>query len=619
MQSQTLADTSIIPFSGNDLLTHQLLQALPAAVYTCDANGYIQQYNKAAVELWGREPVAGTDQWCGWWKIYTADGEPLPLNECPMAIAFKEGRAVRDQEIIVEKMNGERRVVMPYPQPVFDKAGKVIGAINILVDITEKKESEKNIAWLSALIQSTDDAVISKTLNGIITSWNPAAQRLFGYSAEEMIGQSITRLIPPDRIDEETHIIDRISKGQLVEHFDTLRLTRDNRLIDISLTISPIRDKKGNIIGASKIARDITRSKLAEEKLRQSEKYFNEMANAMSQLVWTAQPDGKVIYFNDRIYEYKGVDKQADGSWRWEGLIHPEDLPSTTQEWGIAIANASVFAKEHRIQMADGTYRWHLTRIIPYKDEKGNISKWIGTATDIETIKQISLRKDEFLSLASHELRTPITSVKAYSQLLVNTYKDSNDEFLKNALAKLEIQANKMTKLVTDFLKLSKIESGKLQLTKEKFCINDLVSEIAADIQLVSVNHKIIVQECEPINVVADRERIAQVLANFLNNAVKYSPGAEEIIVRSEAGKDSNGKNNVTVSVTDKGIGIKPEEHHKIFDRFYRAQSNATIPFSGFGIGLYISAEIIQRHDGRIGVNSQEGQGSTFYFSLPQA
>lgn len=614
MQSQTFSDINIIPVAGNNLLTDQLLQALPAAVYTCDADGYIQLYNKAAVELWGREPVTGKDQWCGSWKIYRMDGSPLPLDECPMAITLKEGKEVRDREIIVEKPSGERRIIMPYPQPIFDDSGRLTGAINMLMDITEKKESEKSVAWLAALIHSSDDAIISKTLSGIITSWNSAAEKLFGYSAEEMIGQSITRLIPPDRINEETDIISRISRGELVEHFDTLRLTKNNGLISISLTISPIRDSKGNIIGASKIARDITRGKLAEEKLRQSERHFNELANAMSQLVWISRPDGKVTYFNDRILEYAGTEKLADGSWNWEGLIHPDDLPSTVQDWITAITHGSVFAREHRIQMKGKIYRWHLTRVIPYEDEQGNISKWIGTATDIDDIKQISLRKDDFLSVASHELRTPITSIKAYSQLLVNTYQHSNDAFLKNALAKLETQANKMTKLVTDFLKLSKIEAGKLQLNKETFCINDLVNEIAADIQLVSINHKIIVEQSEQVNVIADRERIAQVLANFLNNAVKYSPGAEQIVVRSKLADK-----HVTISVIDKGVGIKPEEHRKIFERFYRAMSNGNIPFSGFGIGLYISAEIIQKHDGEIGVNSEEGEGSTFYFTLPQA
>jgi PAS domain S-box-containing protein len=605
MLSQTLSD---------NLLTQQLLQALPAAVYTCDASGYIQLYNKAAVELWGREPVIGEDMWCGSWKIYAENGTPLSLENCPMAKTLREGKKVEGEEIIIEKPNGERRHIMPYPQPLFDNSGMMVGAINMLLDITDKKESEKGIAWLASIVQSSDDAIISKTLDGFITSWNPAAETLFGYTAKEMIGQPITRLIPDDRLDEEVYIVDRIRKGELVDHFHTVRQTKNRGLIDISLTISPIKDSKGKITGASKIARDITKSKLEEEALRQSEQYLNELANAMSQLAWIAEPGGRVLYFNDRIAEYTGAEKLVDGTWHWKRLIHPDDLSSTFADLKLAIANRTVFVKEHRLQMKDGKFRWHLSRIIPYRNEGAQVSKWIGTATDIDDIKQLALRKDDFLSVASHELRTPITSIKAYSQLLMNTYRNSGDEFLKNALTKVEIQANKMTKLVTDFLKLSKIESGKLQLNKETFCINDLVREIVADIQLIAVNHKIIVQEQDRTNVTADKERIAQVLANFLNNAIKYSPGADRVYVDI---KRLN--SHVSVSVTDKGVGIKPEEHAKIFERFYRAESNSKIPFSGFGIGLYISAEIIQRHDGKIGVNSEEGRGSTFYFTLPQA
>lgn len=261
MPLQTLSD---------NLLSQQLLQALPAAVYTCDASGYIQLYNKAAVELWGREPVIGEDLWCGSWKIYREDGTPLALDECPMAITLKEGKRVEGEEIIIEKPNGERRHIMPYPQPIFDDSGMIVGAINMLLDITDKKESEKGIAWLASIVQSSDDAIISKTLNGLITSWNPGAEKLFGYTAGEMIGQPIRRLISDDRLNEEAYIVDRIRKGELVNHFHTVRQTKNRGLVDISLTISPIKDGKGNITGASKIARDITNSKLEEEALRES-------------------------------------------------------------------------------------------------------------------------------------------------------------------------------------------------------------------------------------------------------------------------------------------------------------------------------------------------------------
>lgn len=595
---------------SDNILSHQLLQALPTAVYTCDAAGYIQLYNLAAVELWGRRPVVGEDMWCGSWKMYRSDGSPLPLDACPMARALKEQRAIEGEEIIIERPDGQRRYIRPFPQPIFDEFGNISGAVNMLLDITETKRIEKDMAHFAALVKSSDDAIISKTLDGTITSWNPAAEKMFGYTAQEMIGQPITRLIPADRLDEEIFIVARISSGEQVEHFHTLRQTKDRGLINISLTISPIKDPKGNIIGASKIARDITKAKTEEERLRESEKNLNELANAMPQLVWINDARGNTVYVNDRVDEYGA---KHEHNLNWKELVHPEDFPSTQAEWNKAVKKAVMVVTEHRLKMADGEYRWHLTRVMPYHNDQGAVSKWIGTSTDVDDMKTLALRKDDFLSVASHELRTPITSIKAYSQLLMETYRQSNDDFLKNALAKLEVQSNKMTKLVTDFLKLSKIESGKLQLNPERFYINELVKEIVAEIQFVSINHKILVHEREKALVRADRERISQVIANFLNNAIKYSPGTDEVLVDI-----SLTGNNVRVSVKDKGIGIRPEDHQKIFERFYRAKSNS-IPFSGFGIGLYISSEIVRRHEGQIGVESEEGKGSTFYFTLPVA
>src|ERR1700737_4195501 len=181
-------------------LSQELLDNLEAAIYTCDSKGYITKYNKAAVALWGREPEIGKDLWCGSWKIYKPDGITLlPMDECPMAIALREGRPVNDREIIVERPNGERRYVKPNPRPFFDDQGRVIGAVNLLFDITNYKKIEQKEAHLAAIVQSPDDAIISKTLAGIITSWNTAAERIFGYTSSEMIGQSMLKIIPRER------------------------------------------------------------------------------------------------------------------------------------------------------------------------------------------------------------------------------------------------------------------------------------------------------------------------------------------------------------------------------------------------------------------------------------
>jgi PAS domain S-box-containing protein len=242
----------------------ELLEMLPVAVYTTDAQGRITFFNEAAADLWGRQPQLGTDQWCGSWRLYWPDGRPMPPDECPMAMALKEGRPVHGFEAIAERPDGTRVRFFPYPTPLRDASGQLAGAINVLVDASEKYQSDLESARLAAIVASSDDAIISKTLDGRITSWNAGATRIFGYEAEEMIGQSITRIIPPELHPDETRILARLSRGEHVDHFETVRVAKDGRLVDISLTVSPLHDKYGRVTGASKVARDITERKAAE-------------------------------------------------------------------------------------------------------------------------------------------------------------------------------------------------------------------------------------------------------------------------------------------------------------------------------------------------------------------
>src|SRR5438045_1143930 len=238
-----------------------ILEALPAAIYTTDAEGRITSFNDEAVRFSGRVPQLGSDSWCVTWKLYWPDGTPLPHDQCPMAIALREGRPVRGVSAIAERPDGTRVHFMPYPTPIKDANGKVIGAVNMLVDITEQKRAEEAQARLAAIVASSVDAIFSTSLNGGIQTWNRGAERLFGYSAAEALGQPVMLIIPEDRRAEEEMVLARVGRGDTVDHFETVRRGKDGRLIEISLTVSPIRDARGSVVGASKIARDISERK----------------------------------------------------------------------------------------------------------------------------------------------------------------------------------------------------------------------------------------------------------------------------------------------------------------------------------------------------------------------
>ncbi|KXF74736.1 histidine kinase [Paramesorhizobium deserti] len=243
----------------------ELLEALPAAVYTTDAEGRITFFNQAAVDMAGRTPRPG-DKWCVTWRLYNADGTPLPHDQCPMAVALKENRPVRGIEAVAERPDGTRVPFIPYPTPLRDADGRLVGAINMLVDVTEQKKAEEYAGRLAAIVEFSDDAIVSKDAQGVIQTWNAGAERLFGYEAAEVIGKPVNILIPPDRQEEEPEILDRIRRGDRVVPYETVRMRKDGSLIDVSLTVSPLKDGRGKVIGASKIARDITAKRRHEER-----------------------------------------------------------------------------------------------------------------------------------------------------------------------------------------------------------------------------------------------------------------------------------------------------------------------------------------------------------------
>jgi PAS domain S-box-containing protein len=247
-----------------------VLDSLDVALYTTDAAGRLAYFNEAAVQLWGRRPTLGEERWCGSWRIHWPDGSPVSLDEYPMAVTVKTGAPVRGVEVVIERPDGSTVPVTPYPSLIYDRDGSLLGAVNVLVEITRQKQTEEANRRLAALVESSQDAVVAVDRGGVITSWNRAAQRLYGYSEAEALGQPISLIVPADRRAEAVEVLALVRNGQTVEHFDTMRRCKDGTHVPVSLTVSPIKDETGQIIGASKVARDIRERRAAEEALRQS-------------------------------------------------------------------------------------------------------------------------------------------------------------------------------------------------------------------------------------------------------------------------------------------------------------------------------------------------------------
>jgi PAS domain S-box-containing protein len=369
------------------------------------------------------------------------------------------------------------------------------GILVFVIEVTDQVKTRQDIeqgyikqSRLAAIVSNSDDTILSKTLQGIITTWNAAAERMFGYTEEEAIGQHISLIIPPSRLSEEDFIIGQVKAGNKVDHFETVRIAKNGREIPISLTVSPITDANGTIIGASKIARDIS-------------------------------------------------EKQ--------------------------------------------------------KDEQ---------------------RKNDFIGMVSHELKTPLTSLTALIQMTGLKLAKSDDEFLAGAMGRANAQVKKMSKMINGFLNVSRLESGKIAIDKQRFDMATLIHEVGEEIKTTYNTHEIVFAPVEPTWVDADPDKIGHVMSNLINNAVKYSPARSRIDVACQTVSGE-----ARVSVKDRGVGISPGDAAHLFDRYYRVEDVNTRHISGFGIGLYLSAEIINRHEGKIWVESEPGSGSTFHFSLPLA
>ncbi|HKG05842.1 MAG TPA: PAS domain S-box protein [Pedobacter sp.] len=472
------------------------------------------------------------------------------------------------------------------------------------------KVAEEKSAILSAIVDSSDDAIISKDLNGIVMSWNNAAERIFGYSPEEIIGHSILKLIPADRVDEEPKILARLRSGERVEHFETKRVGKSGTLIDVSLTISPVKDKSGQIIGLSKIARNITDLRQAEEK----NAMMTAIVDSTDDVVISKDLNGIVTSWNtsaQRIFGYTADEMIGQSILTLIPEDRKDEEPIILEK--LRGGQRVDHFETKRVTKAGRLIDVSLT-ISPVRNKNGVIIGLSKIARDITDKKLEEQRKNDFIALVSHELKTPLTSMKSYIQLLLIKARKETDTFGLNALTRTEIQVNKMTNMIHDFLNIARLEQGKMGIDRIEFELAPLIGEVLDDGRILSANHSFSSVGCDQIILKADRDKIGLVLTNLISNAIKYSPSGGEITVEC-----IRGDSKVEVMVKDQGVGISPEDQKRLFERFYRVRDEQIKNVSGFGIGLYLVSEILRMHDTQIHVSSEPGKGSVFSFVLETA
>lgn len=381
----------------------------------------------------------------------------------------------------------------------------------------------------------------------------------------------------------------------------------------------PILDDEGNITEWFGTASDITDRKLAEEKLAEinakvalAEESLRIATESGELGTWYYEIGTGRFETSERFNEMFGLPLNVPSTYEQAlTLVREDHRDRVNDAVNASFNNGTSFNVEYAIGGVGKKERW-VRSVGKLVTNENGLTYITGVLADITEQKMDEARKNDFIGMVSHELKTPLTSLTAIIQVADNKLRLSEDHFLASAMKKASAQVRRMSSMINGFLNISRLESGKIDINKQKFHLHELIAETVAEFEITTASHIIEINDCDDVTINADRDKIASVLSNLIGNAVKYSPAQAEVTVKCKMTGTE-----VIVSVADKGMGIAAGDLERIFDRYYRAESSKTQHISGFGIGLYLSAEIIQRHNGRIWADSEPGKGSTFYFSLP--
>ncbi len=544
----------------------------------------------------------------------------------------QQTKSVYEVEHRILRHDGVYRDMLTRGVPVFADDGRVSQWIGVCADITDRKRAREARAWLAALVESTDDAIVTKDLCGVIQSWNAGAQRLFGYGMEEVSGHPITMLIPPELQHEEEHIQQRLATGEPIDHFETVRLAKDGRRITVSLTVSPIKDSQGKIIGASKIVRDITERKQIMEALKDSEQRFQDVVIASADWVWEIDGDGRYSYASRSVEHILGYTvEEILGKSPFELISNPDEAERIRQEYREIVRRKAPFRNlANPCRHKDGTLRHLLTNGIPILDGQGGLLGYRGMDRDVTDLKLVeeelarakaeaeaaNLAKSDFLANMSHEIRTPMNAVMGMAQLLE---KEPLSPDQSDMVQQIRTAGRSLLGILNDILDYSKMEAGQLRIELRPFPLSPLLEQLDSLFGGAARAKGLLLrfEATEAITeiLIGDSLRLEQVLINLISNAIKFSQRGEVcLLIRSmEVAERSTV---LRFQVSDSGVGIAPDAVALLFQPFSQADSSISRRFGGTGLGLSICKRLVELMGGSIGVESREGVGSTFWFEL---
>ncbi|MDB5135570.1 MAG: hypothetical protein JWP37_2173 [Mucilaginibacter sp.] len=607
--------------TNDENLINTVLHA-PIGVCILDAKTLVGEIvNEKFLEVAGksREAILGRFYWDAF-----AEARPYYESALTQVVETGEPYYANEVELMLIRHGKEEWIFVTFVYaPIKDKTGKVTKVSVWVLENTRQVAARQKVEIERAVSQQARDRLTRFFMQApagicildgpelVFELINPLYQQLF--PGRELLGKPLLEAVPEVKGAPIWEVLQGVlATGKTFEGSEMIiPLARtDNGPVEdryFNFIYQARLNEAGRVDGILVFVFEVTEIVNIKRTLEASEIRHHFLLNTMPQQVWTAKPNGELDYVNQVVCADFGYEATEIIGRSWQEFIHPDDLPLCLARWAEALASGKEYMIEFRLKFHDGKYYWHLARALPFIEE-GLIKSWFGTNTNIDTRKENEYKKDEFLSIASHELKTPLTSIKAYNQIMKRL---DIPESVRPYLNKSAGHIARLEGLIADLLDVTKINAGKVSYTMEPFDFAQLLEDSIESLKHTAPKHQLLLTANPAVIYHGDRNRLEQVINNFITNAVKYSPGAAQILINSVVDQD-----NIIVSVQDFGIGIAKDNLNKLFDRYYRVD-NTAMRFEGLGLGLYISAEILRRHGGSFWIESEPGAGSTFYFRLP--